>query len=67
MSKADRHKTGREDTQKPDMASRSCSYGLSGTERQNESITLTELFQGYEGGYKPEETDWGLPEGKEFW
>ncbi|MBQ8090575.1 MAG: AbrB/MazE/SpoVT family DNA-binding domain-containing protein [Pyramidobacter sp.] len=29
--------------------------------------TLAGLFEGYAGGYKPEEIDWGKPEGREVW
>lgn len=28
--------------------------------------TIDELFEGYEGDYKPEEIDWGEPVGKEI-
>ena len=29
--------------------------------------TIAELFEGYEGGYTPEEIDWGNPMGREVW
>lgn len=29
--------------------------------------TIQELFAGYEGDYKPQEIDWGKPEGNEIW
>ncbi len=28
--------------------------------------TIDDLFEGYEGDYKPEEIDWGEPVGKEI-
>lgn len=28
---------------------------------------IIELFDGYNGNYKPEEIDWGEPKGKEIW
>ncbi len=29
--------------------------------------TLSELFDGYNGDYEPEEFDWGEPVGREIW
>ena len=29
--------------------------------------TIQELFDGYEGDYKPQEIDWGEPAGGEIW
>ena len=33
---------------------------------QKNHITIDELFEGYDGEYKPEEIDWGEPAGKEL-
>lgn len=33
----------------------------------NKRKTIQELFEGYDGIYKPKEYDWGKPMGKEVW
>lgn len=35
--------------------------------RRKRTTTIEELFAGYNGGYRPEEMDWGTPTGKEMW
>ncbi len=34
---------------------------------KRKEVTLESIFEGYDGGYKPEEYDWGKPVGKEVW
>lgn len=31
------------------------------------TLTIDDIFKGYDGEYKPEEFDWGTPVGKEVW
>ena len=35
--------------------------------QRRRKVTIEELFEGYDGDYHPEETDWGTPVGKEMW
>lgn len=43
--------------------------GLS-TVAENEPVkrkSIVELFEGYDGEYKPTEIEWGIPIGEEIW
>lgn len=35
--------------------------------KHNKRKNIVELFDGYNGDYKPEEIDWGETKGKEIW
>lgn len=35
--------------------------------KRRRKVTITEIFEGYSGDYKPAEMDWGAPQGKEMW
>ena len=35
--------------------------------KANKLKTIDELFEGYDGGYKPTEIDCGSPQGREVW
>lgn len=35
--------------------------------KANKLKTIDELFEGYDGDYKPTEIDWGSPQGREVW
>lgn len=35
--------------------------------KHNKRKSIVELFDGYNGDYKPEEIDWGETKGKELW
>ena len=35
--------------------------------KANKLKTIDEFFEGYDGGYKPTEIDWGSPQGREVW
>lgn len=35
--------------------------------KHNKRKNIVELFDGYDGDYKPEEIDWGEAKGKELW
>lgn len=36
-------------------------------EKAEREITIDNLFEGYDGDYKPSEYDWGEVEGREIW
>ena len=35
--------------------------------RLQRRVTISELFENYDGGYEPVDVDWGAPVGKEVW
>ncbi len=35
--------------------------------KENKRKNIKELFEDYKGDYKPEEIDWGEPQGDEIW